>query len=149
MFQIDANIDPYQEEPVLGTPCGYLRDIDYAITRTACSCKDSPDMDKLAIGYLDGTIDVWESEGQQKYVSNITLKGHTDGVYFISWSPESDRIATASFDGTVVVWESATLGYNLTDIIQTSSSKVYDVSWSQSGVKPIMKSAQQKNFFLY
>jgi WD40 repeat protein len=64
----------------------------------------SPDWSQIAVGYMDGTVGVWEIEtGRQLY----ELSAHTDWVR-LSYSQNGQRLATVSGDNTAWVWEVAT-----------------------------------------
>ncbi len=56
----------------------------------------------LASGSYDNTIRLWRvSDGKLLRV----LRGHTEGVKFVTFSPDGTMLATASFDNTVRLWE--------------------------------------------
>jgi len=40
--------------------------------------------------------------------ATVSLKGHSDTVYAITFTPDEKNVVTASFDKTLKIWESAT-----------------------------------------
>lgn len=56
----------------------------------------------IASASYDRTIKIWNIESRQAV---ITLRGHTDVVFSISWSPCGNKIATICKDGFVRVYE--------------------------------------------
>jgi WD40 repeat protein/serine/threonine protein kinase len=59
-----------------------------------------PKGDRLAVGGGDGTVKVWDSDGQEL----ATLTGHSDAVNAVAFSPDGQSLASASSDGTVKLW---------------------------------------------
>ena len=65
------------------------------------SIRWSPNGSKLATG-SGGHINIWNTNTWQLEVS---LKGHTGGVYSVAWSPNGSQLASASGDGTIRIWD--------------------------------------------
>jgi eukaryotic-like serine/threonine-protein kinase len=65
------------------------------INTIACS----PDGVRVAVGFRDGTADIWTREGLI-----YTYTGHSWSVNSIAWSPNGQYIASGSSDNTVQVW---------------------------------------------
>jgi len=61
----------------------------------------------------------------------LTLKGHTDGVYSVSFSPDGKRIVSGSGDNTLKVWDAQTGQETLT--LEGHSDWVSSVSFSPDG----------------
>src|SRR5207302_1064504 len=61
----------------------------------------------------------------------LTLKGHTDRLWSVSWSPDGQRLATGSKDETAKVWEAASGRELLT--LKGHTNGVVSVSWSPDG----------------
>jgi WD40 repeat protein len=68
------------------------------------SIASSPDGRLLLIGYLDGTVQIWD---RVKSLHINTLTGHTAIISSVAFShdPEGRYILTGSWDGTAKVWE--------------------------------------------
>jgi WD40 repeat protein len=62
----------------------------------------SPDSKKVAIGYRDGTVKLWNID---KGKAIKTWTGHTERVESVSWSPDGGRVVSGSKDGTFRVWD--------------------------------------------
>jgi len=61
----------------------------------------------------------------------LTLPGHSNVVYAVSWSPDGKRLATGSGDKTAKVWDAET-GKELQTLTDHSNS-VFCVAWSPDG----------------
>ncbi len=97
----------------------------------------SPQGDKLAVGYADGTVKIWNASSLEPV---YTLQGHTDEVTSLAWKPDGSQLASGGFDTTVRVWaggqdgtvrvwdaESGVLLATLPDI---SPFSVLGITWS-------------------
>ena len=54
----------------------------------------------------DKTLKVWDAQTGQEA---ITLKGHSNIVWSVSFSPDGKRIVSGSFDNTLKVWDISSL----------------------------------------
>lgn len=67
----------------------------------AISLALSPDGKWLAVGYVDGTVHIWQTADGQKIG---TLESHTVRVTSVAFSPNGNWLASASQDGTIRLW---------------------------------------------
>jgi WD40 repeat protein len=79
-----------------------------------CSAVFAHDGDRLAIGRMDGSVELWDTrllspprleieDGRHQ----LTLKGHLDRVASMSFSSDGRTLATGSWDTTVRLWHVA------------------------------------------
>ncbi|MEL6352504.1 MAG: AAA-like domain-containing protein [Cyanobacteria bacterium J06627_28] len=74
---------------------------DYEESAHIESVSFSLDGERLATGSLDGTISLWNLNGQKLK----TFVGHSSYVYDVSFSPDGQLLTSASEDGTVKLWD--------------------------------------------
>ncbi len=98
----------------------------------------APDGIRLAIGFEDNTIELWNVQ-TQSYLG--ILNGHTYSVRSVAFSPDGNLLASGSDDGTVKVWDlaSSTLRYSFED----HTSLVLGVTFSPDGT--LLASASNDN----
>jgi WD40 repeat protein len=65
----------------------------------------SPDGLRLAVGYEDGSIRIWDLAFQDEQLS---WEWHTASVTLLAWSPDGQAIASVGDDVALGVWEAAT-----------------------------------------
>jgi basic membrane protein A len=65
----------------------------------------SPNGKRLATTHQEGIAKVWDVSSGKPLLS---LRGHTDRVYYITYNQDGTRLATASDDGTGKVWDGDT-----------------------------------------
>jgi WD40 repeat protein len=90
----------------------------------------SPSGDRVAAGYLDGSVVVWDAAtGERLFV----LKGHSSEVArdsledSLHWSPDGRWLASGSRDGSVMVWDT------LPDFTIPVPQGFHNARWSPSG----------------
>jgi WD40 repeat protein len=66
----------------------------------------SPDGRILALGCLDGTVELWDTIKSQK---RATLQAHPKAVLVATFSPDGRTLVTGGLDSTVKLWDVATL----------------------------------------
>ncbi len=76
----------------------------------------SPDSRRLALGYDDGTVQLWDLQAHSSSKLEGAVSGRVQGgsihypfaVYGLSWSPDGHRLASPRYDGVVFIWQVAT-----------------------------------------
>ncbi|MDQ1266793.1 MAG: Choice-of-anchor protein [Bacteroidota bacterium] len=98
----------------------------------------SPDGSRIAVGYADSKIFIWDYNS-----GNIidSLLGHIDEVRNVSWSPDGSMIASASKDNTIKVWDAST--GSLLKTLTGHTDIVFSVSWSPDGSKIVSGSGDK------
>jgi len=64
----------------------------------------SPDGTRIAVAGLSPDVNLYDPETGEK---QATCKGHTAGIYAVTFSPDSKQLATGGFDGKVRVYNAA------------------------------------------
>ena len=80
----------------------------------------------IATASSDGTIRLWNRQGQQKAV----LRGHEGNIYGVAFSPDSQTLATAAQDDTARVWN---LQGKQLALLKGHDASVYSVTFSPDG----------------
>ena len=62
----------------------------------------SPNGKRIASGYDDGTVQVWDALTGAHVV---TYRGHPNSINTVAWSPDGKYIVSASKDATIRVWQ--------------------------------------------
>ena len=100
----------------------------------------SPDGSRLATGWMDGTVRIFEWAGGVEGHGDLeghggrsavplqiaVLVGHTGPVRTIGWSPDGARIASGGEDRAIRVWDAGTLA-NTFSFFHTSA--IHSVDW--------------------
>jgi len=105
-----------------------------AVTRDAC---------QVAAGFQDGVVRVWrlDSGAEKLDDSCAELKGHTGGVFALSYSPEHRRLASGGRDGGVHLWDLST-GLCLA-VFKGHDAPVWALSFSPAGHYLVAGAADQ------
>ncbi|MEM9264396.1 MAG: TIR domain-containing protein [Cyanobacteria bacterium P01_F01_bin.13] len=94
----------------------------------------SPTGQTLASGSADGTIKLWNLQGEELN----TLNGHSDYVNGVSFSPDGQTLVSGSADGTVKLWN---LQGEELNTLNGHSDYVNGVSFSPDGQTVVSGSA--------
>ncbi len=86
----------------------------------------SPDGSKVAIGYYDGVVGIWDANAGNQLV--LMADTDTSAITQVSWSPDGARLAAAN--GVVRVWDSQT-----GDLIGTVPGTSYAVDFNRDGTQ--------------
>lgn len=62
----------------------------------------SPHKTIFAVGYMDGSIRLWDSEDG---TSNVVLNGHKKAVASMCFDGTGQRLASGSQDTDIIVWD--------------------------------------------
>jgi WD40 repeat protein len=87
----------------------------------------SPDGKALAVGCLDGTIELWDTRTWRRAV----LQRHTDIVLSLAFSPDGKTLASGGHDKTVMLWDWRT--GNLRATLRGHEGIVNSVAFSADG----------------
>ena len=131
---------------VIGTAKGVIRVMDVVAWKvTRLIDLDTPvhalaaSMDRIAVGYADGAVDLL-SLGEQTSVPEI--KAHQGALTALAFSPKGDRFASGSMDGGVRVWASDTR--KLLCTLEGPATKVMSIIFSPNGQKVLAVGADGK-----
>ena len=78
------------------------------------------------------TLLVLSTIGLQTTFAQVTLEGHTNTVYSVSFSPDGTTLASGSSDDTVKLWDVATRT-NIATLEGHTSALGHSVSFSPDG----------------
>ena len=98
--------------------------------KDAISVTFSPDWSRLAAGFFDGTIRLWDVATGE---FSATLSGHTGAVLSVAFSPDGGLLASGGEfgDSTVRLWDTATQTEVAT--LRGHSNEVSSVAFSPDG----------------
>lgn len=65
-----------------------------------------PDDDRIAVGYDDGTIELWDIAAGERITG---FKAHQGGINDIRFNGNNSQMATAATDGTLKLWDTGDL----------------------------------------
>ncbi|HZF10937.1 MAG TPA: TIR domain-containing protein [Thermoanaerobaculia bacterium] len=101
----------------------------------AQSAAFSPEGKRVAVGYVDGTIRIWQADGAEE---PILLRGHQDKVTSVAFSTDGSRIVSASEDATARVWNADGSGEPL--ILDVHEAPVKSAVFSPDGSRVLTAS---------
>jgi dipeptidyl aminopeptidase/acylaminoacyl peptidase len=101
-----------------------------ANTSSVLSIAFSPEKGKLAAGYDDGIVRIWDLNTGQE---TATLVGHFSSIMSVSFSPDGSKLGTGSWDKTAKIWDLSTKKDITTFIGHTSH--VWSIAFSPDGKK--------------
>jgi WD40 repeat protein len=87
----------------------------------------SPDSKLLALGTLDGAVEIWDWPANKRIRTLLNHPGRSSFVKSVAWSPDGTKIASGAWDESVVVRDTQT--YSITHNYKTHSF-VNSISWS-------------------
>ena len=90
----------------------------------------SPDGTKLAVGYDDNRVRIWDTETGQ--AEGVELQ-HSNPVQAVGWNHDGTRLASGSLDGTLRIWE--TNEWHQTITHRASGTGITSLAWSPDSSK--------------
>ncbi|KAL5512558.1 hypothetical protein ACEPAG_3211 [Sanghuangporus baumii] len=90
----------------------------------------SPDGKRIASGFYDHTIRVWDADSGE--VVSGPFKGHTHWVNSVAFSPDGKRVASGSDDRTIRVWD-VDSGELVLSPLEGHTDRVQSVAFSPDG----------------
>jgi len=85
----------------------------------------SPDGRRLAAPFLDGTIGIWDLEGED--APSMLLQGPSGIANCVVWSPDGSRLLSGGEKGEVVIWDTES-GTTVREM-RGDSQEIYAVAW--------------------
>jgi WD40 repeat protein/tRNA A-37 threonylcarbamoyl transferase component Bud32 len=90
----------------------------------------SPDGSRLAVGAMDGTVPIWDTNsGQLLHQPKL----HTGAVWRLAHSPDGARLASVAADATVLLWDART-GQVLKEL-RGHTQRVMDLAFTPDGTR--------------
>jgi WD40 repeat protein/tRNA A-37 threonylcarbamoyl transferase component Bud32 len=113
-------------DPLRGTEHARLTHTDDAMTLAW-----SPDGKKMAVGYRDSSITIWDVATTKPL---RIFQGHSDPVYCVAWSPDGTRLASSADNKAFLQVWSVDTGESQT-LRVASYADINSVSWSPDGTR--------------
>ena len=98
----------------------------------------SPDGGRLAVGYADAAVKIFDVEGEGRA---IELRGHGGSIQAIAFSPDGTRVITGSSDFTARVWSAA--GGPASTVLSRHGDLVIAVAFSPDGSRVVTGSVDR------
>ncbi|KAI9432252.1 WD40 repeat-like protein [Lactarius indigo] len=102
--------------------------------RMVLSVAYSPDGRRIVTGFMDCTIQIWDSHIGIPLTKS--LKGHMGTVTSVVFSPDGTSVVSGSDDGTVRIWDSQT-GVPIREPLKGHTGPVTSVAYSPDGAHVI------------
>lgn len=106
----------------------------------------SPNGDRVAVGYQDGSVRIWDADTAQLI---HTFHEHTDYVNSIAWNPQGTRLITGSDDWTARIWDVETYVEQSLKILDGFQTLVTAVAWSPNNSKIIVYTFGSRSEYFY
>jgi WD40 repeat protein len=91
----------------------------------------SPEGSRIASGYLNGDIIIWNAISGERLFTIREYVSHRSDANGLDWSPDGKFLATAHQDGITRVWE--TTNYTLSTKLTGTYGWMRGVAWSPDG----------------
>jgi WD40 repeat protein len=110
-------------------------EVEHLIDDGECRCDDytcaamSPNSTRLALGTMDGFVQLWQAASGTVPQRDINLPFHMNTVQGLAWSSDGARLASGAADGHVAVWNERGEMLFHTGSRRSGSLGVRDVAW--------------------
>ena len=103
----------------------------------------SPDGQTIALGYIDGTVKLWNPEahkhttirGSEVSLPKAILREHTSTIWSLAFDISGDILASGSSDGMICLWNSFT-GERITTLTEHTTN-IAELTYNSDGTVPL------------